>query len=251
MPAINADTLGPYRKPWLLPVLLAQGKWVKMKALRLPEASGPRSGCVEGRGEPLSLLLLGDSAAAGVGVATQDQGLAPALARAIARRSGRAVAWRVVAVSGVAAVEAAERLLPLLDEADPGQARVDLVVTSLGVNDVMGLTASDAFRSAMHELIGSLRRRFGADVPFILGRVPPLAGSPLFSNPLRGLVAWRIHRINDLLAEVAAMHAAVLLADAPDRLDPSELAEDGFHPNASSYPAWAEHLAGLVPARIL
>ena len=55
----------------LLPVVLIQGTKVRSNTPRLPEASGDREGKT-GQGKPLSLLILGDSAAAGVGVETQQ-----------------------------------------------------------------------------------------------------------------------------------------------------------------------------------
>ena len=54
------------------PVLLAQGHYVRRVTPRLPEPEGLRQG-VEGSGPPLRLLILGDSSAAGVGVATQAE----------------------------------------------------------------------------------------------------------------------------------------------------------------------------------
>ncbi len=52
----------------LAPLLLWQGRHVRRVTPRLPEAAGPRAGTT-GHGPPLRLLVLGDSAAAGVGVA--------------------------------------------------------------------------------------------------------------------------------------------------------------------------------------
>ena len=59
----------------LLPALIVQGYIVKQKTPRLPEPDGERCG-IYGQGRPtLSLLILGDSAAAGVGVVTQADAL--------------------------------------------------------------------------------------------------------------------------------------------------------------------------------
>lgn len=62
----------------LLPVVIIQGVKVRKKTPRLLEASGDRDGLV-GQGDPLSLLILGDSAAAGVGVETQQDALSGAI----------------------------------------------------------------------------------------------------------------------------------------------------------------------------
>ena len=62
----------------LLPVLFVQGTKVRKNTPRLLEASGERQGIV-GKGKPLSLLILGDSAAAGVGVENQKDALSGAI----------------------------------------------------------------------------------------------------------------------------------------------------------------------------
>lgn len=56
----------------LAPVLAVQGRQVKKNTPRLPEAKGPRKGIQENGGKQIRLLILGDSAAAGVGVDHQD-----------------------------------------------------------------------------------------------------------------------------------------------------------------------------------
>jgi hypothetical protein len=52
------------------PLLLAQGLYVRRKTPLLPEPPGARSGFA-GTGRLLRVLILGDSAAAGVGAASQ------------------------------------------------------------------------------------------------------------------------------------------------------------------------------------
>lgn len=69
------------------PLLLWQGRRVRATALRLPEAAGPRTA----EGSALRLLIVGDSSAAGVGAAHQDEALAGRLAQALAARLGRPV----------------------------------------------------------------------------------------------------------------------------------------------------------------
>ena len=58
----------------LLPVLIVQGTRVRKHTPCLAEPSGEREG-EHGYGKPLSILILGDSAAAGVGVETQADAL--------------------------------------------------------------------------------------------------------------------------------------------------------------------------------
>ena len=51
------------------PVLIAQGRRLRRDTPRLPDAAHPWQGTLDGP-EPLQLLVLGDSTAAGVGAAT-------------------------------------------------------------------------------------------------------------------------------------------------------------------------------------
>ena len=63
---------------FLLPVLFIQGHKVRKNTPRLAEAKGEREGRA-GQGKSLSLLILGDSAAAGVGVENQKDALSGAI----------------------------------------------------------------------------------------------------------------------------------------------------------------------------
>ena len=64
------------------PVLFLQGKHVKRVTPKLSEPEGHRHGQV-GQGKGLSLLIVGDSAAAGVGVEHQQQALSGRLVAAL------------------------------------------------------------------------------------------------------------------------------------------------------------------------
>ena len=105
--------LEPLARIALGPLLLAQGAWVRRVTPRLPEAAGPRSVCT-GAGPALSLLVTGDSSAAGVGVDTQEEALAGQLAARLA--AARRVRWTVLARTGLDTRELAALLesLPAL-----------------------------------------------------------------------------------------------------------------------------------------
>ena len=121
------------------PVLVHQGRRVRRDTPVLPEADGPRRG-VEGHREQLALLVLGESTTAGVGVVTQADGLARALAVELAARLARGVAWQVVAGTGTTARSALGRLVPRL-----GTDRYDMILVALGMNDVLRLRSRRAW----------------------------------------------------------------------------------------------------------
>jgi lysophospholipase L1-like esterase len=214
----------------MAPVLLAQGLVVRRRALRLPEAEGPREGRA-GRGPRLGLLVLGDSAAAGVGAPTQDDALVGQLCNRLARR--HRVDWRLVAQSGHTAADALAAL-----EAQDGF-RIDAAVTSFGVNDVVAHTPVRRFRRVVGAVVDGLRRRGASGI--VLSGVPPMGRFPLLPQPLRGVLGARATELDAVLADVARERGAVHL---PMRfaagLGPEHMAPDGFHPGPAIYRAWAD-----------
>jgi hypothetical protein len=81
----------------LVPLILAQGLWVRQSVPKLAEARGPREG-VSGSGKPISVLIAGDSSAAGVGAPTQAQALVGCLVSLLA--ADFKVAWKLIANTG-------------------------------------------------------------------------------------------------------------------------------------------------------
>ena len=133
------------------PVYALQGRYVRRVTPRLPEAPGPRAGTL-GTGLELRLLLLGDSAAAGVGALSQDEALCGRLASELAQ-SFR-VSWALVARSGATTAGTARHLLR-----SPA-ARFDVAVVSLGGNDVMGGRPLARWLDDVDELAAALAHAF-------------------------------------------------------------------------------------------
>lgn len=220
------------------PVLLPQAVWVRRTAQRLPEPSGPREG-VAGRGQrKLSLLVVGDSSAAGVGAAHQSQALAMPLANALAQRLDGAVAWQLIAQTGVNTAQA--RALVALSPLPPA----DVVVTALGVNDVSSQVPADEFVSQTAGLWADLRQRSGARWAALSG-LPPMHRLTAVPHPLR----WYLGRYACVLdAALRDWTGREALGFCPLRWteDTSFLAEDGFHPGPAMYPQWVQRLADLI-----
>jgi lysophospholipase L1-like esterase len=220
------------------PLLLRQGRMVRRTALRLPEAAGPREGLV-GEGVPVArLLVVGDSSAAGVGLATQDEALALPLARALAQRLRGAVSWQLVAQTGIDTPGARQLL---------AQSRVrpaDVAVTVLGVNDVTAQRSAASFVTHQAHLWAELRERCGARWGVACG-LPPMERLTAMPQPLR----WYLGRYASALdAALRDWSERQDLGFCPLRWtdDPRFLASDGFHPGPALYPEWAQRLAELI-----
>ncbi|HMY01436.1 MAG TPA: SGNH/GDSL hydrolase family protein, partial [Agitococcus sp.] len=81
----------------LAPLLVVQGWYVKRITPRLPEAEGARQG-ITGQGQRLRLLVVGDSAAAGVGAVHQREALVGQLTAELAAQFE--VSWLLIAKTG-------------------------------------------------------------------------------------------------------------------------------------------------------
>jgi lysophospholipase L1-like esterase len=216
------------------PVLLPQAKWLQRTALRLPEAAGPREG-VAGDGEArFTLLVVGDSSAAGVGVADQAQALASPLAKEVSKRIGGAVAWQLVARSGICSAEAIELVQCAHFE------RPDVAVIVLGVNDVTTQAGAARFIGNLEHLV----RIIGARRAVFSG-LPPMQLFPAVPHPLRWYLGKYSAWLDASLREWCdAQHLGYCASDWSD--DPALLAADGYHPGPALYPQWAARLAAVV-----
>lgn len=231
---------------WTLgPLLLAQGKHVRRVTPVLPEPAGPRDG-VAGSGTTLRLLVVGDSAGAGVGAATQDEALSGRLVARLAKRFR--VEWRVAARTGATTASTIRQL----ERVEPFE--TDVVVVSLGVNDVTGDVGVTRFLKRQARLHALLRKRFGARLVLASG-IPPMHHFPALPQPLRWYLGARARELDRALAEsLPDGHGTEHLPFEGD-VDAAHMAADGFHPGPSIYDAWgaaaAERIAlafgGVVP----
>ena len=220
----------------LAPLLVAQAVATRKRAPSLPEAAGARAGKL-GDGEPaLRLLIAGDSSAAGVGVARQDQALAGYLSRALHRHLARSVQWSLHARSGFTT----QQVFALLREQTLPAADVAVVVT--GVNDLIDqvpLRRALAQRAALADWL--LGDRGVAHVVF--APLPPVERFPLLPRPLRSVMGAEAHRHDEAVARWAATRSDVSHAVIDIELSADAMAIDGFHPGEPVYRACGEALA--------
>lgn len=231
----------------LAPVLVAQAVATRRRAPVLPEAEGPRQGRVGQGGRALRVLIAGDSSAAGVGVAHQDQALAGHLSRALHRHAQRPVYWSLHAKSGLTTRQVHELL-----RAEPTP-RAEVAVVLSGVNDVIDLVPprrAVQHRAALADFL--LAERGITHVLF--APLPPVHRFPLLPQPLRRVMGADARRHDDAMARWAATRRDVTHVPIALDLSPEAMADDGFHPGEPVYRACGEALAagiaGLAAARV-
>jgi lysophospholipase L1-like esterase len=226
----------------LLPVSAIQGIWLRRTATRLPGAAGERRGSA-GRGERLRLLALGDSIIDGVGIDRIEHALAVQFARSLAAETGRAVEWRIEGESGLGIDDLLARLRGLAEEIGP-----DLVLVSVGVNDVTGLSSKKRWAARLSEFLATLNRHW-PDARVLFAGLPPMERFPLPPQPLRGTLGWRAAEFDRIAREVIANYAFAL--HVPTKIEPltQGFCEDGFHPSSESCTLWARELAVIESRR--
>ncbi len=225
-----------------LPVVVFQGRRVRRTVERLPEATG-NSGQVGGGGDVLRVVVVGDSVAAGVGVREHRDSMAGRLADLLHLRSGRPVAWDVLARSGADAAGVAD--LVAGSTVLPG---ADVVAVSVGVNDVKNLRSDSAWRTGLRDLLAAIVRAAPGARVFLLG-LPPVNRLPALPRPLADLLGARGRRIDRIGAAVAAGFAEVTRLEwTEDELAAvhEPFASDGFHPGAALHDVFAREISARL-----
>jgi len=226
-----------------LPLIAAQGRWVRSHTPVLPEAGGPTTGTtgVGGTGPPLSVLVIGESTVAGVGAPDHAQGLTGQLAGALSARTGRPVRWRAVGKNGVTAKTTRTLLLPRVP-AEP----VDLIVVVLGVNDTKDLVAVPVWQRHLRALFAELRARVGP-APLLASGVPPMADFPALPVPLRQVLGLRAAAMDAALRAVVAQTPGAVWMGGFGAVGAEMFCRDRFHPGPRGYAAWGAALAEAAP----
>jgi len=220
----------------LAPVLFVQGRYVRRVALTLPEAAGPRNGTT-GSGPSLRLLVVGDSAAAGVGVATQTEALLGQTVAALAQM--HSVHWQLSARTGATTAGTLKHLEKL------PTAVFDVAVTSLGVNDVTAGRSLPVWLAQQQALVALLRSKFQVRRIVISG-LPPVHKFPALPQPLRWYVGNQVRRFDQALAAWAQTQPDCDYVNLNLDFDVSWLASDKFHPGPPVYQQWGGTIAQQI-----
>ncbi|RZG72796.1 SGNH/GDSL hydrolase family protein [Acinetobacter sp. WCHAc060025] len=223
----------------LIPALLIQGYHVKKNTLRLPEAIGIRYGKV-GQGKPLSILILGDSAAAGVGVETQSDALLGAVLDEL--KQDFEISYQLEAKTGDTTLQVLERT-QLLESHN-----FDVVITSVGVNDVTKLSSPKKWIQQQQNFYKEIENKFTPKLVLVTG-VPPMNLFPALPNPLGWLFGQYSSEMNQKLAQFVKSKSNYQLIQfdlAHFKALNLEMAEDGFHPSKEIYQLWASELVKKI-----
>ena len=268
------------KNAFLAPLFLYQGRKVKRHTIRLPEPEGARCGYIEwpvNQGAPISslptsnlptlnIMIVGDSAAAGVGSETQQQALSGHLIPALQQHQAiynqfQALNWSLQATTGHTSFDILRRLYVL---AAPSQL-VDVMIISVGVNDTTANVSTARWHQQLADIITIAQRKFGVR-QLIFCSLPQMAHMPALPAPLSHFIGTKaaqldhvlqyichqnkgVHYMAADLAQMAASHTHTIDAHPDVPLDKAALfASDGFHPSSMTYRYLSEQLGELIGA---
>jgi len=235
-----------------LPIMYLQGKRIKKKIPRLPEAKDPNGFCaIPGSKKTLSLISIGESTIAGVGVETHQEGFNGTFARELSRFLDVNISWRVYARSGYNASKVNERLIPKIQETNP-----DFILIGLGGNDAFELSGPKKWRADMSDLVRNLEGKF-PEAFLLFTCMPPIKEFPAFTPLIKMTIGNLVELLGKELAELSKQHDRVFYDDRiltlrkwNDRFQISAEAtdyfSDGVHPSKLAYQSWAKDMAERV-----
>lgn len=222
------------------PIAFMQALWFARHVHLAPEPPGNRSGTIMPqdmrKSEPMLVEFFGDSQIAGCGTENQSQGLAPAMARELARLSGRPVKWNATGQLG--ATMRRVRYRQLASFADT-HTHADIIILCAGSNDIL---AGRDVTQWTDDLGGSITaaKRFSDLV--IVTSAAQIWTCPALGRALKRKVKGLVHQQTWVSRQICEVHDALFvdLTTPNVHTDEKEFwASDRFHPSAIGY----QHIA--------
>jgi lysophospholipase L1-like esterase len=240
----------------LLPFLYFQGKNIKKKVPRLPEAKEP-IGFVNGNFEnTLHLLSIGESTIAGVGVAFHKNGFTGALANTLCKALQSNISWRVYARSGYTVRQIYKKIIPKIEEKT-----TDIIVIGMGGNDAFTLNSPKKWVLEIEELISILQIKF-PKTPLFFTSMPPIKEFPAFTKPIKFVIGNLVEILGERLhtiiknkpnvyynSEVITLNTWSKKHNLPTN-DASIYFSDGVHPSELTYKVWGKEMGLFIKASI-
>jgi lysophospholipase L1-like esterase len=216
----------------LAPLLLAQSRLLLRSIPTMAPPTGPEHGRLPADGPPLSLLVIGESTAAAIGVDSHEEALTGRLAARL-RRDGYDVTWRAMGRLGYGAALTRRRLVPRV------QGRHDVIVVMLGVNDAFSVVSVDSWRADLLAIVQALEGQLTDRGRIYLTGVPPVASFPRLRHPLRLIIGLHGQALTRVQRQLAGASPRVVFVPTPAMVGLADLAQDKFHPSAGGYAQWA------------
>ena len=240
----------------LLPLLYFQGRKIRKKVPRLPEAKEPK-GFVNGDfKKTLEIVCIGESTFAGVGVEYHKNGFTGSLANTLSTKLKSTINWRVYAKSGYTVKQVCEKIIPTIEET-----AIDIIVIGMGGNDAFTLNSPKKWISDIDDLVNSIQSKF-PNTPIYFANMPPIKEFPAFTKSIKFVIGnlveilgKELKKFTDNKSNVYYNNEIVTLKKWSKRhslpTDNSKLYfSDGVHPSKLTYHVWGEEMGDFIKTKI-
>jgi lysophospholipase L1-like esterase len=240
----------------LLPLLYFQGKNIRKKVPKLPEAKEPKGIVNANFDKTLNILSIGESTIAGVGVDYHKNGFTGALANTLSKELESNINWRVYAKSGYTVKQVYKKIIPEIEENT-----TDIIVVGMGGNDAFTLNSPKKWASDINNLIDLLQNKY-PNTPIFFTNMPPIKEFPAFTKSIKFVIGNLVEILGIELNNIIANKENVYYNDEIVTLKnwskrhslPSNNSKiyfsDGVHPSKLTYHVWGEEMAGFIKTRI-
>ncbi|WP_095210567.1 SGNH/GDSL hydrolase family protein [Endozoicomonas ascidiicola] len=212
-------------------IIALQAKWAKKTAIRLPEASGSRE---ELTGNSPTLLHIGESTVAGVGVSHINDGLTAQIIKDLDSRHHKTMDWQVLGINGA-------KISDLL-HCQTAIKSPDVLLITTGVNDTTGFTSTSTWRKNLKQCVDTFAN---TDTDVYFTAVPPMEKFPLLPRPLNYFLGVRAAWLDWQLKTLCQQQGWNYLENTLDTRK-EFIAPDGYHPSAEGYRQWAGMISGKI-----
>ncbi|AUC85161.1 GDSL family lipase [Polaribacter sp. ALD11] len=240
----------------LLPFLYFQGKNIRKKVPKLPEAKEPK-GFVNGNFDTaLNILSIGESTIAGVGVDFHKNGFTGALVNTLSAEMKTNINWRVYARSGYTLDRVCEKIIPKIEETS-----TDIIVVGMGGNDAFTLNSPKKWGLAIEKLIFLLENKFPG-TPIFFTSMPPIKEFPAFTKPIKFVIGNLVEILGERLQTIIKDKKNVYYYNEVITLDkwskkhalPNNNSKiyfsDGVHPSELTYNVWGKEMALFIKSEL-
>jgi len=212
---------------------LAMGIAMKITVARLPDAPQPWNGVHPGK-NPITVLTVGDSTAAGCGVNDAAESLGARIAWHASERLGRGAVWRAIGQNGHRSDEFVRDYL-----AEAVAHPADIIYVTLGANDAMRMRSRRAAARDLVRIVSTLRKA-NPTAAIAVACLPAFFRFTRLPESLR-FTLYRISQGIERTARLRLERELGITMDSPPPPYPSDFfARDGFHPSSVGYDLWGK-----------
>ncbi|AFY75208.1 lysophospholipase L1-like esterase [Synechococcus sp. PCC 7502] len=191
---------------------------------------------------PFRYVVLGDSTSVGQGAKVQADNYSSQYAQLVLLKKYPAIKIYNLAVSGAKTKDVLSKQVQAAIALEP-----NLIMLSIGANDVTGLTGAEEFQRNYTMILQQLTR---TNAKIVLLNIPAFSTSPLLWEPYRSAAHYQAGKFNQIIEAIAATEPSIRVVDIyrgtePDfrRFPKLNFSQDHFHPSSAGYAVWTRVIA--------